>query len=171
MIDKAQEWKNTTWQICPVLDVPGLEPEAVQFAVLGSDPIEDYRKSLMQVRDRFQKEVDEEKDSTLRERLKKVQMSSRWDFLFKVVTGDQVYLLGASRRPTKKSVTQRTCVISSNELGGRKWLTTKVVYHEDAPICWCIPVETAIGTSAEVHLRHENAFNMQKVYGEFIRNN
>ena len=69
MNDKIQNWKNTTWQIQPELDVPELDLEAVQFAVRESNPVEEYKKVLAQSRIRLQNELSEEKDSEQREAL------------------------------------------------------------------------------------------------------
>lgn len=87
MNDRIQAWKDSTWQIHPTLRMPTLDPEAVQVAVLDSNPIEDYRKSLKQNRERFRREIGEEKDSTQRELLKRAQITGTWDRLFNGVTG------------------------------------------------------------------------------------
>ncbi len=41
MENQISEWKASTWRIRPTLDMPDLEPEAVQFAVLEKDPIDE----------------------------------------------------------------------------------------------------------------------------------
>ena len=167
MNDKIQNWKDTTWQTLPVLHMPELHPEAVQFAMFESDPIEDYRKILIQSRDRFRRELRDEEDSKQRELLKRAQMTGTWDGLFKSIAGDRVYLLVPSRSRTNESLT-RVTVISSNSPEGRKWLTTKIGCRDNMPTCWCIPVETAIGNSVQVELRNENAFDPQNLYDELI---
>jgi len=167
MNDKIQNWKDTTWQIRPALHMPELDPEAVQFAVLESDPIEDYRKVLLQRRDRFRRELSEEKDSRQRELLKMAQMTGTWDRLFKSITGDQVYLLVPSRSERNQSLTRAT-LISSNGPEERRWLTTKIAYRNGTPTCWCIPLDTAIGKSVQVELRNENVLDPQKLYDELI---
>ena len=167
MNDKIQNWKNTTWQIQPELDVPELDLEAVQFAVRESNPVEEYKKVLAQSRIRLQNELSEEKDSEQRDLLKTARMIGPWDRLFKSVTGDEVYLL-VPRRSGKNQSRTRVILISSNGPEGRRWLTTKVAYREGKPICWCIPVDTVIGKEVHVELRGENSLNLQMIFDEFI---
>lgn len=167
MNDKIQNWKDTTWQIRPALNMPELDPEAVQFAVLDSDPIEDYRKSLMRNGERFRKDVGDEKDSKRRELLKRAHMTATWDQLFKATTGDLVYLLVPSRSKRNESLA-RAFVISSNDHPGRKWLTTKVVYRDGLPICWSIAIDTTIGKSVDVEIKTDNLLDLQKLYDEVI---
>jgi len=167
MNDRIQAWKDSTWQIQPTLDMPALDPEAVQYAVLDSDPIEGFRMSLKQNRERFRKEIGEETDSLQRELLKRVQISGTWDRLFSVVPGDQVCLLVPSRSERNESL-MRTTLIRSNGPAGRKWFATKIVYRDNAPMCWCIPVETAMGTSVQVEIRKENVLNITRLYEEII---
>ena len=165
--DRIQNWKETSWQIHPILNMPELDPEAVQFALLPSDPLEHYRKILTGNAARIRREVEDEKDSMQREVVKRVRMTDTWDRLFKVTTGDQVHLLVAARSGKNEIIT-RTVVLSSNDPAGRKWLTTKIAYRDNKPICWCIPVDTAIGTSVGVELRHENAIDITKLYDEIV---
>lgn len=167
MNDRIKNWKDITWQIRPTINMPQLDPEAVQFAVLDSDPIEDYRKSLMRNGDGFRKEVGDEKDSKRREQLKRTQMTTTWDLLFKATTGDLVYLLVPSRSKRNDSLA-RAFLISSNDQPGRKWLTTKIAYRDGSPICWSIPVDTIIGKSVDVELKTDNLLDLQKLYDEVI---
>ncbi len=167
MNDRTQEWKESTWQISPTLNVPELEPAAVQFAVLESDPLEDYRKLLIKSRVQFRKEIEEERDASKREIHKRVQMSVTWDGLFRDTHGDQVYLLTPSRSKANESRVRKT-IVSSNSPQKRRWLTTKVADLGDRPVCWSIPLDTAIGKSIEVELQEENLFDLRKEYQELI---
>ncbi len=167
MHDKIDAWKDTTWQIHPTLDASELDPEVVQFAILESNPIEEYRTTLARGRDKFRDAIENEKDPAQREQLKQAQMTSMWDLLFKATTGDHVYLLVPFRNERDES-RGRAFVISSNEPAGRKWLTTKVAYRDGVPTCWCIPVETEIGKSVKVELRKENAIDITKLYDEIV---
>ncbi len=170
MNQDIQDWKNSTWQIRPILSMPDLDPEAAQLAVLDSDPIDSYRKALVQNRERFRQEIEAEDDPSKRSLLKTAQMTSAWDRLFKATTGDQVYLLVPSRSRTNESLT-RTFLISSNNPAGRRWLATKVVYHGNSPACWCVQVETVIGKEVQVELRGDNAIDLQRLYDQFITGN
>ena len=164
---RIQEWKETTWQIRPSLNAPDLDPEAVQFAVLEFDPVDAFRKSLAEDVDKFRNELEEEPDATRRALQRKSHMTLTWDRLFNAVTGDQVHLLVPGTSKRYESIV-RSFVVSSNSSPGRKWVVTKVVYREDEPLCWCIPVETAIGKSVDVELRRDNAFDFKKLFDEVI---
>jgi hypothetical protein len=158
MNNDIQNWKETTWQISPVLVSEDRDFIVTQFAVLERDPIEEYRKMLMQSRVKF---PDGPSD-------KKSHMIALWDRLFRMVTGDQMGLLASSQTNGDK-VKAIATIISSNSPAGRKWLTTRIAYRDDVPLCWCIPVDTAIGTSVKVELHKENALDIQKLYDEFTR--
>lgn len=167
MDDQIRRWKDSTWQISPALNARELDPAAVQFAVLESDPIEDYRKLLIKSGVQFRKEIEEERDVSKRELHKRVQMSVTWDGLFRAARGDQVYLLAPSKSKANESRVRKT-IVSSSSPQGRRWLTTKVTNLGDRPVCWCIPVDATIGKSIEVELRKENLFDLQKEYHELV---
>ncbi len=162
-----QDWKNRTWQIRPILSVSDLDPEAAQLALLDSDPIDGYRKALVQNRERFQREIETEDDPSKRSLLKRAQMTSAWDRLFQATAGDQIYLLVPSRTRIDESLT-RTFLISSNDPAGRKWLATKVVFRGNRPTCWCVQVQTAIGKEVQVELRSDNALDLQQLYDQVV---
>ena len=167
MNDSIQNWKDSTWQIRPSLNVPELDPEVVQLAILDSDPVEDYRTSVMRNETRFHKEVMVEKDPRRQESQRRAHMTGMWDLLFRRTTGDQVYLLAPSQSKRNSSLA-RAFLISSNAAPGRKWLATKVAYRGDAPLCWSIPVDTVIGKSLEVELCNENALDLSKLYDDVV---
>lgn len=165
MQERTQAWKDATWQIQPRLNMPELNSKAVQFAVLDSDPVEQFKKKLLLNRERFRQEIEGEKDPLRREMLKRAQMTATWDGLFRAVHGDQVYLLTPA---TSKELMARATLVSSNSPAGRKWFTTKVEYRENTLTCWCIPTDVSVGKSAEVELAKNNMFNIQRVYHELI---
>lgn len=167
MNDRIEEWKKTTWQIRPTLDFPELDPEVVQYAALGSDPIEEFRKLLRENRDRFLKEVAESRDPSQRELLKRAQISVTWDGLFHTTPGDQVYLLIPSRSKNDPARVRKS-LVSSNAPQGRRWLTTRVTILDDRPICWCIPFGAATGESVEIGLRQENLFDLWQEYQQCV---
>lgn len=169
-MNTIENWKASTWQICPAINMPDMDPEAVQFAILDSDPIENYRKALVENRDRFRKTIEDETDPNKLTLLKTTQMTTMWDQLFKATTGDKVYLLVPSRTKTNQSLA-RTFLISSNEPAGRKWLTTKVAYRDGRPTCWCIKVDTEIGKEVHVELRNENTVSLNQLYDQFMATN
>jgi len=165
MQDIPQRWKDSTWQIHPRLNMPESNFNAVQFAVLDSDPVEQFKKKLLHNRERFRKEIDAEREPSSREMIKRAQMTATWDGLFRAVHGDQVYLLTPAK---SKELMAKATLVSSNSPAGRKWFTTKVEYRENSLKCWCIPTDLTVGKSAEIELAKDNMFNIQHVYHEMI---
>ncbi len=164
---KIQHLKDSTWQIRPSLNMPDLDPEAVQFAVLDFDPIDAYRKALTLDAEKIQKDIGEEKNTLQRGLRIRVHMTGAWDRLFNAVAGDQVHLLVPSTSKKYESIV-RSFVVSSNSSPGRKWVATKVVYKEDEPLCWCIPVEAVIGTSVDVELQVGNLLDIKSLFKEIV---
>jgi len=167
MHERTQAWKAATWQVHPRLNMPELNSKAVQFAILDSDPVEQFKKKLLLNRERFRQEIDDEKDPSRREMLKRAQMTATWDGLFRAIYGDQVFLLTPDNSKSKELMATRT-MVSSNSPAGLKWLTTKVAYVQNMPACWCIPQDVSIGKSAEVELGKTNMFSIERVYHELM---
>jgi hypothetical protein len=165
-----EQWKSTTWQIRPSLDVPDLDPEAVQIAVLDADPIERYRQAIAWDREKYRTALGAETDAAKRDMVKTVQMAGTWDLLFREVTGDQLHLLVPSHvRGNDGRV--RMQIISSSGPGGRKWVATKVVYRGGKPVCWCVAVETVMGKESSVELKGGNTLDLQGMYERFMASN
>ncbi len=167
MNNTVHAWKEITWQICPRLEMPELDPEAVQCAVFESNPVEAFREALLRNSERFRVETAAEKDPRHRQMTRKAQMTSAWDLLFRTITGDQVYLLVSSRTEKSPSIA-RMFIISSNAAAGRKWLATKIAYRDGMPTCWCVAVDTAIGKSVDIVLGNDNVLDLQKLYDEIV---
>ncbi|MGA9120229.1 MAG: hypothetical protein WB699_12775 [Bacteroidota bacterium] len=62
-------------------------------------------------------------------------------------------------------------LISSNARAGLKWFATTIVYLDNAPTSWSIPIETEIGKSVQIELRNENVLNITQLYEEIIKAN
>lgn len=165
---RIQHWKESTWQIRPSLNMPDLDPEAVQFAVLDFDPVDAYRNALTEDVEKIRKEIEEEKNASQRDLQQRIHMTGAWDRLFNAVTGDQVHLLVPKTSKKYESIV-RSFVVSSNSSPGRKWVATKVVYKEDEPLCWCVPVEAVIGASVDVELQVENLLDIKSLFEGIVR--
>ena len=170
MNNSIKNWKASTWRIRPALKMPDMDPEAVQIAILDSDLIENYRKTIVQNQDRLRKTIEDETDPNKRTLLKTAQMTSMWDQLFSATTGDKVYLFVPSRTKINQSLA-RTFVISSSEPAGRKWLSAKVAYCAGRPTCWCIEVDTVIGKEVQVVFCNENTVDLSQLYDQFLGTN
>lgn len=167
---KIRKWNETSWQLHPTLHMKELYPEAVQYAVFNSNPIVDFRKVLQENNERFRTEVLGDKDPKRRELVKKTQMISTWDLLFRNIQRDRVHILAASHGDGKRSPV-RTTLLSSNSLAERKWLATKIGYLSNAPLCWCVQLDLTIGKTVPIILDKGNCFDLQQHYHEIVETN
>jgi len=123
------------WRLGVKLEVPDLDIPAVQCAVFAEDP-----------------------QNQLREKLRKTAWADRsvlWDLLFRSVTGDEVYLLGANPNVSMG--------LASNAPGGKKWLVTKIARKGETNYCWSIPFTTAPGQDVTIQLTTQNALRLEDV--------
>lgn len=84
-----------------------------------------------------------------------------WDFGFRKVTGDRLWLL--TTRP------RGSFGLSSNGPAGKKWIVTKTVHVKGKPVCWCIPIEVKTGHGVEVTLNAGNTFDLKTLYDKAMR--
>ena len=157
--EEIERTQRETWQISMTLDMPKLEPQAVQFAILDKDPIPALVAQVDRMRARHREQLKKATNEARRKQLSAIQMAVAWDFGFKEVDGHNLGLL------TGRSGASNTCSItSSNRPDGKKWVVTKTVYVKGKPICWCIPVETKTGERVDVTLDESNTLDLRSVY-------
>lgn len=159
--DKAEieRWRRETWQMRVDLDMPSLEPQAVQFAILAEDPVPAFTAQVERMREHDRQQQKKAASEARREQLRAVAMEVYWDLGFKKVTGDGLYLL--TKHPGR--FTSGT-VMSSNGPGGKKWIVTKTVRVDGKPVCWCVPVEVARGKSIDLTFDKSNTFDLRTAY-------
>jgi len=155
-----KQWKEitkvnaTTWQIEIHLDMPTLNPQAVQFAILDKDPALDYKAHLKRVTTLNRQQLESADSEPWKKMLRYVQMKVDWDNGFNKVTGADLVLL----------TTPPGVVISSNGPAGKKWVVTKCRDIDGRPVCWSIPIEVKIGKRENVTLNKDNTFDLQTPY-------
>jgi len=153
-IDEEQEAK--TWKIQIHLDKPDL---VLQWAVFDKDPVPGFKDRVVRRRVYQLKREQEAKDSAERKMLRWAGMKPNWDYGFKNVTGDQVYIL--------KSVSDS--YFSSNAPDGKKWIVTKIVWINGEPVCWCLPIEVEKGKKIEITLNKDNVFPLAETYDKAMK--
>jgi hypothetical protein len=155
--EEIEEYEKATWQMRLQLNMPNLEPAAIQWAVLEENPIPGYRQRLEVVKDAYKKSLVEATEQD-KQTVKRSQMLAAWDKGFYQVTGDRVYLL--TEKPGHS--------FASNEEAGMKWIVTKVIYVDEVPVCWVIPVKVEIGKSIDVEFSNDNVFDLTEIYNSVI---
>lgn len=145
------------WKLDLKLNHPKLYPEAVQFAIFDYDPEVKFSKTIKQNIDYYKSLYKNIKDSTEIKSLSNSTINLYWDMCFEDITGSNVYLL-----------TPSTFTIGSNELEGKKWIVTKIVFVDNKPVCWCIPVNLKFDKSIEIELTPSNKLNIEKSFFQII---
>ncbi len=157
--------EGEAWQLSIDLDMPSLEPQAVQFAILDKDPVPDFIAHVQKMQSFSRRRLEKAASEARKEQLRAVDMTFSWDFGFEKVTGHDLAMLTNTGDPLSKSAAG----IMSNGPGGKKWIVTKIVQIKGKPVCWCIPIEVTTGKSAHVTLSKSNTFDLQTVYDNTLR--
>jgi hypothetical protein len=152
-LDQITKLQATTWQIVFHLDFPGLQPEAVQYAILDKDPVPGYTAQVKLVRQAFRQQIEQADTKSWKEKARIAQMRHSWDSGFKDVNGANLYLL-----------TNKGTVLAANSGAGKKWIVSRTVDVEGRPVCWCIPVELKIGEKIDISFDKSNTFDLQTPY-------
>ena len=93
-----------------------------------------------------------------------IQMEVSWDFGFKDVTGDRLWLLASDPDHPAGPHT-----MSSSSPAGKKWIVTKTVHIKGKPVCWCVPIEVKAGEQIDVVLNESNTFDLRKAYNDAMQ--
>ena len=131
-----------------------LDPEAIQCAVIDFDPIENFMPWHSQdYLDRRLKEANNEE-----ERNRKILSSiiANWNFLFKHVTGNDVFLV--SNRGANFAIS------SSVEQSPDKWLVSKVFMIDNEPYCFAAPLEAENNASLECTFDKSTMISLLELY-------
>jgi beta-lactamase regulating signal transducer with metallopeptidase domain/protocatechuate 3,4-dioxygenase beta subunit len=149
---------KSTWRVSMNLDLPELDPPAVQYAILDKDPVPGFRAGVQRMRANYQERLDRAEGKAAKDMERSSQMAVLWDLGFKDVTADGLYLL-----------TSGSSMISSNGSDGWKWIVSKTVRVDGKPICWCIPVEVKKGKEVKVTLTEGNAFDLSSTFDKAMQ--
>jgi peroxiredoxin/outer membrane lipoprotein-sorting protein len=145
------------WMVSLELNVPDLEPHVVQFAFLDEDPTPSFLNRVDDAADIYfmlQERAETEEQKHI---YRSANIRNSWDDAFMNVTGDNIHLLHKSGSR------------SSNALPSTQWVVTKVVYLDNEPLCWCIPVEPEFGQRMSISLNKDNAYNISEEFDKAIQ--
>jgi AraC-like DNA-binding protein len=145
------------WRIVVRLSAPDLRPEAVLLGVFRSDPVLSFRREAASPRtpQRITRLV--ERFGARRSALKHaiaVTRSALWDDLFSELPGDEVYLLAG------QSLGGIPAVVTSEDVGGDRWIATKTTGDLHDPYCWAVCFSANAGSVQEIDLDDRNRFDL-----------
>lgn len=157
MTDAEREvWLKQVWVVHLTLDMPDLDPAAVQYAFFDYDPVPAFKSRVKAMSKFYSGRIENSKDEEEKQTWRNAGMSANWDKAFEDITGDKVYLLKDEGS------------ISSNSPTGRQWVVTKATYLDKEAICWCIPVEPKIGKEINITLNRKSTFNLSAIFDEAL---
>lgn len=158
--EKVDEWKRATWQLVPTLAVGGVDPPAVQWALLDDDPVMGFRDHLEERRS-----ADDGKPALTpapaeSRSAARALASVAWNLQFRSATADQVGLL--------VSAPDKMMVYSTNSAKERVWFATKPVEIDSRVLAWSFPMRPEIGSQDSVELNLGNAIDLTSIVDEVI---
>lgn len=155
----AREWKMTI-----IADIPTTGKQSIQYAILDFNPTEEFVRNLP--KDDLL-DVDVLK-SAIANDVKDVQMTSliiaKWDFLFKKVTGDNLYQLN-----DKDTVDYGAWEGSLTSHPSNIWLTTKAFTIDGKPYCYAVPFFVSDGSNQTCKMDSTNLISLIEVYEKQIK--
>ncbi len=158
--EEINKIRKTTWAVKISVNVEGIYPFALQYAVFETDPIKIFNKHMMRVYQSGGKKPAKDRF------MKNINMSVEWDMIFKKITADNVSLL-----PLKTEANNPFSVRSNSDPKDDKvWIVTKAAHMKDnTPLCWCIPVNIKKGCEFSIIIDMNNIFNLEKQYDSNLR--
>ncbi len=159
--EDIKQWRGKNWRLRINLDMPELDPPVVQYSYLDHDPTSEFIAQVKTMRGFNRMQLEKAIGETRKEQVRGIQMLVSWDFGFRKVTGDRLWLL--TTRP------RGSFGLSSNGPAGKKWIVTKTVHVKGKPVCWCIPIEVKTGHGVEVTLNAGNTFDLKTLYDKAMR--
>lgn len=150
----------TAWTLEQSLDMAGLNPPVVQWAIFDEDPLLQFTRRLEAGREDLATRFNAATNPQRKDMVRGAQISAVWDAAFRKITADNLHLLSAAP--------QATFSFMANTPPGRKWFVTKVVTIDKKAFCWCVPIEARAGESIPVTLSRENMVDLTQVYDEIM---
>jgi hypothetical protein len=181
-LEEIKRMQAMTWAVNIRLDLPTLEPQALQYTILDKDPALAYAAEIRKMQKFNRQQLQQADTKEWKEVVRSAQMEVAWNHAgFRDVTGDNLSLLTQpghfvtaslatvekKRRVTTDST--KTTPRVSNAPGGKKWVVTKTVRIEGQPVCWSIPIEVKTGQQATVTFNKGNTFDLQTPYDKTMK--
>ena len=146
---KKDEFKRTHYIIDIKLQMPGLDPPAVQMAVFYEDPV-NYFDQHLRIAKVNSYVSDPNFDPT-------GWMLGCWDGSFRMISGDRLYLL-----------TMEPVRYTSSDIGKKVWIVTKAARVGEKPVCWRIPLKVKFGKEYQVVLSKNNQFDLEGTFNKIM---
>jgi hypothetical protein len=147
---KKDDRRLETWRVAINLEASKQLPSAVQWAIHDNDPVPAFKARIKRFGSIFQEQLKEAQNQAAREEKRNKWISMQWDWGFKEIPGDRLYLLTPDNPHP----------FESNAQDGKKWIVTKVRMMKGKPVCWSIPVEVKYGEEIKVTLTEKNVFDL-----------
>ncbi|MCU0914005.1 MAG: hypothetical protein MUC88_05520 [Planctomycetes bacterium] len=157
--EQAGRASEILWHLELTLEMQGLKPPALQWAVFDEDPLPGFVERLERRRKTLPaavKAAPEQEEVAARN----ARISVNWDLAFRKITADEAYLLTPAPRGSHGYTT--------NGPAGPKWIVTKTVMIDGKPHCWCVPVEVKAGKEIALILRAKNITDLTGIYDEVM---
>jgi hypothetical protein len=174
-LEQIKRWQDKTWAINIQLDMPTLEPQAIQYAILDKDPAPKYTAHIKEMQKFNRQQLQEADTEEWKKLVRAAQLEGDWNHaVFRDVTGDNLSMLTppgrvvtaawftftAEKKRGDAADATKTRAPVSDAPTGKKWIVTKTVRINGEPVCWSIPVEVKIGKPVYVTLNKSNTFNL-----------
>lgn len=149
--EDVPEVPQDVWCLRLTLDPQALDAPAILWTVLAEDPKPRFVADVRRLDELRKGRPDATDGSTAGGRLR-----AAWDRLFRQVRGDNVHPLTPAPRQH---------ALTTNELGGHKWLATEAFHSASGEYCWCIPFTAVHGQAVEVTLDTGNRVSLADLAG------
>lgn len=158
-LEEIKQWQKKTWQIELRLEMPSLDPQAVQYALFDKDPLPTFQAHVREMQEHTRQQLENADTEAWKDIVRVTNMSIAWDNVFKTVTGENLSLLTA----------RNGRVISSNGPEVKRWIVSKTVNTAQGPVCWCMPVDVKRGEKVTVTFNEGNVFDLRAAYEEALK--
>ena len=146
---------KTYWELNIKLDLPALDPEAIQIALLDFEPTEKFNLKFNMTY--LEKQLKIAKDEKEKEMIINVECMVIWDLLFEKVKGSEMYLLTG-----QGTVLSRSANYSQPKM--KIWLVSKEFMYNNKPYAYAIPLELENGSKLEITLNQSNLISLTDLY-------
>lgn len=164
--EEIQRVAGEGWYISIHLDMPTLDPPALQYAVFDKDPVPAFVAQVRQMQSIGRAQLEKADNEPRKELIRNIQMGACWNVGFNAVRGTEIYLLA---KGSGGKLSEYGAGIHASGPGGKKWVVTKTVSIEGTPVCWCIPVEVKQGEVVDVTFDARNVFDLKAVYAHALQ--
>lgn len=147
------------WSVNLTFGLPDLNPEAIQWAVVDFDPIEKFINDFNHKY--LEKVLENAKSENERNQQILVSIEVGWNFLFRGVEGNNVFLL--------TNIGSKFSQVSDTKLATKKWLIAKTFIIDGNPYCFAVPLNAENGANLQCKLDKSNKISLLDIYNSKIK--